>query len=127
MEQYLIEQYGVFEDSKYLTEESEIVDYFKDCGSDFLECGQGYFQDEAEIICKIGDKFYTVIINAEVGSAKQDVGDRLYWIDDIANVEFEEIEKPLPKDEVEVTYKLTLTEDQKRNLERFMKGKYIDF
>lgn len=127
MEKYLIEQYDVFEDSQYLTEESEIVDYFKDCGHEFFECGQGHFQDEAEIICKIGDKFYNVALCAEIGSAKQDVGDRLYWIDDISNVDFEEIEKPLPKEQLVSTYNLTMTKDQKSSLERFMKEIHIEF
>jgi hypothetical protein len=127
MEKYLVEQYDVFEDSKYLTSENEIADYFKDCGGEFLDCGQGYYEDEKNVICKIGDRFYTVAIHAEIMSAKQDVGDRLYWVDNILGIDFKEIEKPLPKDQATSTYNLTMTEDQKRSLELFMKENHIEF
>jgi hypothetical protein len=127
MEQYLKEQYNVFEDEKWLTNEDEIVGYFKDCGSDFLDCGQGYYDDNTSIICKISEKFYKVKIEAEIMSAKQDVGDRLYWVEDIKDVTYEEIEKPKPKDKISVTYNLSITEDQKRSLEHFMKEYYIEF
>lgn len=127
MEKYLIEQYDVFEDTKYLTKEDEIVNYFMDSGSDYFDCGQGYFQDEADLICKIGDKFYNVTIYAEIASAKQDVGDRLYWIDDISDVRYREIDKPLPEDKVDVVYNLLVTEEQKNDLEEYMKDNNIDF
>jgi hypothetical protein len=127
LETYLKEQYNVFEDEKYLTSESEIMDYFKDCGSDYLDCGQGYYEDEANVICKISDKFYSVKIKAEIMGAKQDVGDKLYWVDYISMVTYEEIDKPAPKNKVNVTYNLSITEDQKRYLEYTMKENYIEF
>lgn len=127
MEKYLKEQYDVFEDENYLTQESEIVDYFKDCGSDFLDCGQGYYEKEASIICKISDKYYLVEISAEIMGAKQDVGDKLYWVDYISNVTYTEIDKPMPKELFAVAYNLNITKDQKSNLEHFMKENYIEF
>lgn len=127
MEKYLIEQYDVYEDKNWLTSEDEIADAFMDIGREFLECGQGYYQDEESIICKIGDKFYQVDIYAEIMSAKQDVGDRLYWVEDIEKVEYKEIAKPQPKDTEFVTYKLELTESQKNKLEDFMKENHIEF
>lgn len=127
MEKYLIEQYDVIEDKKYLTSEDDIKDYFDDNGRDFLECGQGFYQDEAEVICKVGDKFYEVTIEAEIASAKQDVGDRLYWVDNISNVTYKEIDKPEPLSKEKVQYNLMLTSQQKYALERFMKENYIEF
>lgn len=127
MEKYLIEQYDVFEDPKYLTKESEIIDYFMDGGSDYFDCGQGYFQDEANFICKIGSKFYDVTIYAEIASAKQDVGERLFWVDDILNVEYRETEKPRPKDKTNVSYNLSITKKQKDKLEEFMRENFIDY
>jgi hypothetical protein len=127
MESYLKEQYDVFENEHYLTQESEIVEYFTDNGSDFLDCGQGYYQDEAEIICKVSDKFYKVNIKASVVGQKQDVGDRLYWVDEIRSVTYEEIEKPKPKEKMVVTYHLELTKEQKRALESFMRQNYINY
>lgn len=127
MEQYLIEQYDVYEDKNWLTSEDEIIDTFMDIGQEFLECGQGYYQDEKSTICKIGDKFYQVDIYAEIMSAKQDVGDRLYWVERIEEVEYKEINKPQPKDIEKVTYYLELTESQKTGLEEFMKENHIKF
>jgi hypothetical protein len=126
MEKYLKEEYNVYE-SEYLTKEEEIEEYFENNGSDFFECGQGFYQDEAEFICKVGDKFYNVEIRAEVLSEKQNVGDRLYWVDNITSVEYEEIPKPQPKERINVTYTLELTRDQKIALEHFFKKNNIDY
>jgi len=126
MEEYLKEQYGVIED-KYLNDESEIVDYFKDCGRDYLECGQGEYQDQASLICKISDKFYKVNIKAEIASARQDVGDRLYWVDYISEVTYKEISKPTPKDILKVSYRLNITEDKQFMLEHYMRVNGIEF
>lgn len=126
MEKYLIEQYDVLED-RYLTSEIGIVDYFRDCGTDYMDCGQGYYSDEANVICKISDRFYNVKIKADIASAKQDVGDRLYWVDYISSVTYEEIGKPQPKDTMEMAYHLIITADQKRVLESFMRENHIEF
>lgn len=109
MEQYLIDQYGVIEDKRWLKDVDDIEDYFEDIARDYMECGQGYYTDEAEFICKIGDRFYDVHVIAEIGSAKQDVGDRLYWIDGIKSVEYYETEKPEPKPITSVTYTFKVT------------------
>ena len=120
MEQYLIKDYDVIEDKRYLTEESDIETYFRDDGYDLFDCGQGYYQDEATSICKIEDKFYKVKITAEILSSKQDRGDRLYWVESIESVTYEEIEKPKPKDRQYITYKVLVTEHEKDSLEAFM-------
>ncbi|MFC8686055.1 hypothetical protein [Brevibacillus porteri] len=127
MEAYLKEQYDVIEDENYLTQESDIIEYFTDNGRDFFDCGQGYYQDEAELICKVGDKFYNVKIEASIVGEKRDVGDKLYFVDDIKSVAYEEIEKPKPREKVSVTYQLELTEEQKSTLENFMERSYIKF
>ena len=100
----LKKQYGIIEDSRYLCEESDIVPYFKDCGIDFFDCGQGYSQDEASVIVAIHETFYKVIMKASIMSAKQDRGDRLYWVEDITSVTYEEILKPEPKSEEIYTF-----------------------
>lgn len=127
MENYLVEQYDVFEDKKYLLNESEIKEYFKDNGRDFLDCGQGYYEDNAEVLCKVGDKFYAVSIKALVLGEKRDIGDKFYFVDEITEVTYKEIEKPKPKTERKVQYTLVLTDYQKTVLESFMKGEYIKF
>ncbi|MFS0855272.1 hypothetical protein [Paenibacillus taichungensis] len=126
MEQYLIDEYGVIEDTKRLKNESDIEGYFKDCGRDYLDCGQGYYQETAELICKVGDKFYDVVIDAEIESARQDIGDRMYWVDRIDNVEFYEIAKPIKKKVIAYNYILELNEDQYSNLNNYLKEKRIN-
>lgn len=120
MEQYLVEDYGVVEDKRYLTKEEDIESYFEDNAYDYFDCGQGYYQDEASIICCIENKFYNVTINAEIGSQKQDRGDRLYWVEYIKSVIYEEIKKPNPKSRMVITYKVCVTDEEKHRLENFM-------
>ena len=120
MEQYLINDYDVFEDIKWLTDESQIENYFTDNYDDLFDCGQGYYQDEANLICKIKDKFYGVTVKADIGSQRQDRGDDIYFVDYINSVEYEEIDKPLPKDREIVTYTISLTKSEKVSLENFM-------
>lgn len=127
MEQYLIEQYEVIEDKRWLKDVNDIDDYFGDIARDYMECGQGYYEDEAHFICKIGDKFYEVNIYAEIGSAKQDVGDRLYWIDGIEKITYREIDKPTPKPVTSVSYIVTVTSAQKAEIDGYLETKNITF
>jgi len=57
IEKWLIDQYDVVQDKRYLTSEFEIEEYFKDSGYDYLDCGQGYYEDETTVLVKIGSKF----------------------------------------------------------------------
>ena len=120
MEQYLINDYDVFEDVKWLTDESQIENYFTDNYDDLFDCGQGYYQAEANLICKVKDEFYEVAVKANIGSQRQDRGDDFYFVDYIKSVEYEEIDKPLPKDREIVTYTISLTKSEKVSLENFM-------
>ena len=95
----LKEQYNIFEDAYYLTSENDIIPVFSDIGDDYLDCGQGYYTDTKDVIAHIAGKFYKVTVNAEITSAKQDCGDRLYWVDGIKSVTYIEIPKPEPKSE----------------------------
>lgn len=127
MEKYLKEEYDVFEDKRWLTDESEIEDYFHDNGYDLFDCGQGYYEDSVTFLIKIKDKFYSVTVNAEVVGHWQDRGDKLYQVERIESVVYKEIPKPLPKERTDVTYNLSLTEAQKRRLESFMSDNYIQY
>lgn len=127
MEQYLIRDYDVIEDNQYLTSEESITDYFRECAYDYLDCGQGYYQDEVTKICKINDKFYEVLTTAEIGSSKQDRGDRLYWVESIESVTYKEIEKPDPKHRDAFNYKIFLTEYENNILNDFLDSNSIDY
>lgn len=127
MDNYLKEEYNVFEDVKYLTEESSIENYFNDNGPELFDCGQGYCEESISIICKVKDKFYEVEIVAEIGAQRMDRGDDLYFVDYISEVSYKEIDKPLPKPRKEVQYNLMITDHQKSILENFMKYEHIEF
>ena len=120
-EKYLIKEYSVVYDKKYLKIEDDIKDYFKDNAYDYFDCGQGYYQDEAEIICMTQDgKFYKVKIVAEIISAKQDRGDRLYWVERIDSVNYNKIDKPKEKTKDLYLFSWVLTEGQKTQVEKFV-------
>lgn len=127
IEEYLIKEYGVIENVKYLKCVEQIEDYFKDCGYDLFDCGQGYFQDKANATCKISEKFYDVLIVSEIGSAKQDRGDRLYWVESIEKVTWKEIDKPMPKEKLTFSYTFTLSSDKKQSLDSCLKENGIEF
>jgi len=127
IEQWLIDQYNVIQDKKYLTSEFKIEEYFKDTGRNYLECGQGYYEDEANLLVKIGSKFFSVDIIGEVGSSKQDRGDRLYWIENIESVSYKEIDKPIKKPEEWVNFNIKISTDNKNLLEKYLKRKQIEF
>lgn len=124
-EQYLIDDYDIYE-SKYLKHEDQIEDYFKDVGYEFFDCGQGYYEDSVDTLVKIGNKFFGVTIDAEIGSAKQDRGDRLYWVESIENVTWNQREKPEPKPK---NYTMTISGislDQYELIEQFLKNNKIN-
>lgn len=77
---------SILSETDGLNDESEIVEYFKDCGHEYFECGQGIYQDEAELVIQIKDSYYTVTLSAIVLGNKQDRGDRLYYVDEITDV-----------------------------------------
>ncbi len=106
MEEYLKYDYDVFEDDD-LTSEEDIIPFFTDTGYDYFDCGQGYYQDEAIILAKIGDKFFYVTLKAEVWGDKQDRGDKLYYVESITSITYVEIEKPLPKLKKPITIEFT--------------------
>ena len=122
-EEYLIKEYGVVENAKWLKCEEQIEDYFKEDSYDLFDCGQGYSQDEASVICKIGDKFYDVLIKAEIESSKQDRGDRLYWVESIEKVTWKEIDKPMPKEKLTFSYEFTMSKDKKLSFDSYLNKK----
>lgn len=121
IEDYLIKEYHVHQDAKWLKCEEQIKGYFIDDDEGLFDCGQGYYQDEATAIVKIAQKFYEVKITAEIGSSKQDRGDRLYWVEDVEKVTWEEIPKPLPKEKVDYNINLKVTKEQKILLDNYIK------
>jgi hypothetical protein len=94
---YLYSEYGYKHLEHELSNENKIVDYFMDMGADFLECGEGFYTDQDTIRIFLEGKSYAVTIKGEIGSQKQDRGDRLYFIEDIKSVTYEEVETPAPK------------------------------
>jgi len=121
MECYLKKDYHVIEDPEYLKCTEQIEDYFSEDYAEFFDCGQGYYQDKANTIIKIGKKYFDVTLLAEIGSSKQDRGDRLYWVEDIEKVIWKRIEKPLPKERFNKTISFEdLSEIEWDNIKRVL-------
>jgi len=119
LEDYLKEQYSVIMDANWLKDVSQIEEYFSEDYHELFECGQGYYQDEAEKIVFIDNKFYCVKMKAEIYSAKQDRGDRLYWVENLESVTYSEIPKPEEKMKITCTYNFSvdLLEEEQEALE----------
>jgi len=66
--------------------EQHLKDVFENTIYDCLDCGQGYYEDTISTIMKIGNKFYDVTVTAEIGSSKQDRGDKLYYIEGVETI-----------------------------------------
>ena len=106
----LKEQYNILE----LNIETDITTYFEDSHEDF-DCGQGYYQDKINQIVYLDNKFYKVEITAEIDSAKQERGDRLFWVSSIKDISYEEIESPELKPVTELVLQI-IEKDRKRVL-----------
>lgn len=122
IDEYLIKDHDVIQDTEYLKCQEQIENYFKDCGRDYFDCGQGYYQDGHHQIIKIKNKYFMVDIYANIVSAKQDIGERLYWVESIKKVEYNEIEKPKPLERENLTLTLSgLSNGEKKYLISFVK------
>ena len=99
LETYLKEQYDVLEDRNYLRTPEEIEEYFRQDPREFFDCGLGYYQDEVQVLVHIANKFYRVTLKARIGASNADYGDRIYFVEKLEKVEYEEIEKPERKTE----------------------------
>lgn len=125
MEQYLKDEYGVVE-SEFVETVDDIKDYISDYSSDLFDCGQGYYQDEATVLMLIDGNYYEVTATAEIESSRQDRGDRLYWVESIESVSWEEIAKPLPKARTEKTYTLSFAGNQEKHFLNFLSENNIN-
>ena len=78
---------------KRVTEDG-IVDYYKDCGSEYFDCGEGYHQDDATIYIELDSgKIYEVNMEATCEGNKTDYGERIYFVDEITSVTFKEVDE----------------------------------
>lgn len=117
-----------------------IVDYYKDCGSEYFDCGEGYYEDAATIYIELDSgKIYEVNMEAECEGNKTDYGERIYFVDKITSVTFKEADElwiisqqleQLKYEKKEVTEKfeaicnkISSLEDRKLDLENEVEGK----
>lgn len=122
-EEYLIKDYGMIYDATFLKTKDDIREYFEDMGYDLLDCGQGYYENEAGVKVMTQDgKYYDVLIKAEIESAKQDRGDRLYWVGSIKDVFYIEIDKPKEKEKELYTFAWVMTKGQRDIVNDFVKN-----
>ena len=81
----------VIKNDDWFESPNDITEFFMDEGKGQFECGQGYYEDTAQVIVDIKGSFYLVTLRAEIGSQKQDMGDRLYWVDEVEEVKWRDI------------------------------------
>lgn len=117
---YLEEEYGFIKPSQSLISVDQIKEFFKDEGYDYFECGQGFYINEVKINVFLEGKSYEVTVKGEIASAKQDRGDRLFWVEKIISVTYKEIETPLPK--LRKNYKILLKNVTKSQYELVLKA-----
>lgn len=77
-------------ESEHLNKEEEIVDFFTEFGDEFFVCGQGYYEEYTSVICKVGNKYYRVYLEAEI-SSHEFIGS-IYNVEHVTSVTFEELE-----------------------------------
>lgn len=75
-------------------EAKDFEEYFKDCGSEYFDCGEGYYQDEAVIYVQTpSGKIYQINMTADCVGDKTDYGDIVYYVDEITSVSYIEISR----------------------------------
>jgi len=88
-------------DEEYLKTEADIKAFFEEEYHDHFDCGQGYYEEQVSlIVMTIDEKFWVVTLIAEIYSAKQDCGDKLYWVESLESVESEEITPKEAQDKI---------------------------
>ena len=77
----------------YIKEESDIVASFKEDGYELFEQNTTHYSDSESCIIKLKNKeqYYKVTVNVTMVGSWQDVGDKLYTIESIDSVIFEEV------------------------------------
>ena len=118
----------------------EIIDYYKDFGKEYFDCGEGYYEDASTIYIELDSgKIYEVNMEAECEGNKTDYGERIYFVDKITSVTFKEVDelwvinqqlKQLDYEKKEVATKfesicdkISNLEDRKLDLENEVEGR----
>lgn len=104
----LQKQYNIFSSLNFLATEDDIIPYIEDIAFDYFDCGQGYYEDKKDFIVYLqsDNQYYKVTVAVDIASAKQDRGDRLYWVDGIKYISFIKIDEPQLKDTTHRTLKV---------------------
>lgn len=75
-------------------EAEEFEDYFKDCGREYFDCGEGYYETDVTIYVQTpSGKIYQVNMTANCEGNKTDYGDRIYFVEAITSVTYSEISR----------------------------------
>ena len=117
-----------------------IVDYYKDFGKEYFDCGEGYYEDASTIYIELDSgKIYEVNMEAECEGNKTDYGERIYFVDKITSVTFKEVgelwvisqqleqlkyeKKEVAEKFESICDKISSLEDRKLDLENNVEGK----
>jgi hypothetical protein len=77
-----------------LTDKNQIPIFFAEAYHLF-KCGKGFYNKTAEVVVRIEDKYYQVTLEGNVGVEVPDKGKKTYYINEITNVTYKEILKPI--------------------------------
>ena len=120
-EEYLLKDYNIIYNEELLKTEEDIKDYFNECS--LFDCGQGYYEDVKMCMCMTQEnRYYNVTVTASVGSSKQEYGCRLYYIEEIDDISFCEIEKPLLLERKQYTFVLNLSDIEYQYISSYLKN-----
>ncbi len=127
IDKYLETDYNVIQCGTYLKCADMISDYFRDDADEYFEDDDGDVSDEAEVLVKIAQKYYKVSLTAELGSQKQDRGDRTYWVECVRSVSYEEIPKPKQISRNTVAFNCKIGYAEIQMIMGFLDSKGIDY
>jgi hypothetical protein len=125
MDNWYLSDHDVIEDERFLSKVEDIQPYFEENYYDHFDCGQGYYDDEVTKLIKIGDKFYQVRLTADIGSAKQEYGDRLYWVDGLSSVSWMEIQPPTEPTQRYIHLEVCMDENKVERFKKYMESNGI--
>lgn len=85
-----IDDYPVYEDERWLVSVEDIEEVASDIRHDYMSADSEGYDNFAEVLFKIGDKYYLVSMEAEVESTWTDYGD-VYHIGHLESCTYKEV------------------------------------
>lgn len=118
-EKYLFVDYQLIEHTTLLKEERDIETFFTE-NTEFLGDREDGYSEEEEFLVKIDDKYYEVTVEADVYNLG---GNDDLWACDVTEVNYVEVQKPLPKERKSVVIEMQVTDEVLSFIEAYLNTK----